>query len=92
MKPTRPSILEMRTTDNSCNQLIAVSICCNKGVSYFDSGDGSCLTTEMKDPRARSRILEFGKHDEILVPNCNGAYVPAWVAFRLGKEGDNGGM
>jgi hypothetical protein len=49
------------------------------------------------DPRARSRILEFAKHDEILhdeiqVPNCNGAYVPARVTFRLGKGRDHGGM
>jgi hypothetical protein len=46
----------------------------------------------MNDPRARSRILEFAKHDEILVPNCNGAHVSAQIAFRLGKGRDNGGI
>ena len=92
MKPTSTLDTEMCTTDNACNQLFAFPTCCNKGVGYSDGGDGSCLTTEMKDPRPRSRILEFAKHDEIWVPNCNGAYVPARVAFRLGKGRDNGGM
>jgi hypothetical protein len=49
----------------------------------------------MKDPRTRSRILELAEDNEILVPTCSGAYVPARIAFRdrKGKKGShNGGL
>ncbi len=49
----------------------------------------------MKDPRTRSRILELAEDNEILVPTCSGAYVPARIAFRdrKGEKGsDNGGL
>ena len=40
----------------------------------------------MKDPRTRTRILELAEENEILVPTCGGAYVPAEVALRQHKE------
>jgi len=55
---------------------------------------GGCTITEMKDPQVRSRILELAKDNEILVPTCSGAYIPAGIAFRqyLEKDKDNGGL
>jgi hypothetical protein len=37
-------------------------------------------------------MLELARNNEILVPTCSGAYIPARIAFRERKEKDNGGL
>jgi hypothetical protein len=75
--------------DNECDMLLPISVCCGKFPSYVQGG--LCVITEMKDLRVRSRILELAMDNEILVPTCNGAYVPARVALTRAKWRDNGG-
>jgi hypothetical protein len=41
----------------------------------------------MKNRGVRSRILELAKTETLLVPTCNGAYVPAEIAFGEHKNG-----
>jgi hypothetical protein len=80
---------EQCTEDNECDMLLPISTCCGKFPSYVQGG--LCVITEMKDPRVRSHILELAKDNEILVPTCNGAYVPARLAFRQAQVRENGG-
>jgi hypothetical protein len=70
--------------------LIPIFTCCGKFSNYVQGG--FCLIAEMKDQRARSRILALAEDNEILVPTCNGAYVPAKIAFKEGKRRDSGGL
>jgi hypothetical protein len=75
---------------NECDMLIPISTCCGKGGSYVVGG--ICLITEMKDPHVRTRILELARDTEILIPTCNGAYVPVRIAFGQARWMDNGGL
>ena len=70
--------------------LVPNSFCCDK--YHIPLPEDSCLFTEMKDPHARSRLLELAEENDILVPTCSGAYVPARIAFRENKGEDNGGL
>jgi hypothetical protein len=71
--------------------LLPIAVCCGKYPTYIDSG-ALCVITEMKEPHVRSRILELALENEILVPTCTGAYVPARTAFRKSKWRDDGGL
>lgn len=83
---------EACTIDNgeSCVVLEPTSYCCGK--YHIPLPMDSCLITEMKDPHARVRLLELAEENDILVPTCSGAYVPATVALREHKGKDNGGL
>jgi hypothetical protein len=81
---------EACTIDNECDLLLPISVCCGKFPNYVEGG--TCLLAEIKDPRVKSRMLELAKDNQILVPTCNGAYVPARVAFRKPEWRDNGGQ
>jgi hypothetical protein len=76
---------------NECDMLIPISVCCGK---YPNNIQGDyCVIVEMKEPRVRSRILELALDNQILVPTCTGAYVPARIAFRKSKwRDDDGGL
>jgi len=76
--------------DNECDSLVAFTVCCGKYPNY--TNNGLCGIAEMKDPRIRSRILDLAKNNEILVPTCSGAYVPARIAFREHRGKDNRGL
>lgn len=67
------------------------SFCCGKYQIPVYEGD-PCGLAEMKDPRARSRLLELAKDNEILVPTCRGAHLPAEIALRGRKENVRGGL
>jgi hypothetical protein len=73
-----------------CNILAPVSYCC--GRFPIDAPSDPCAFTKMRDPLVRSRILELAEENDILIPTCSGAYVPARIAFREHKEKDNGGL
>jgi hypothetical protein len=74
----------------SCNVLAPTSFCCGK--FPINTPSDPCLFTEMRDPHVRSRLLELAADNDILVPTCSGAYVPARIAFRGNKGKDNGGL
>lgn len=82
---------ELCATDNEdyCDMLIAFPVCCGKYNALVDTGD-PCLITELRDRRNRSRILELAIDDEILVPSCSGAYIPARIALREKRERGSG--
>jgi hypothetical protein len=46
----------------------------------------------MRDPRARSRLLELAEENDLLIPTCSGSYVPAKIAFRQRKDKQDGGL
>jgi hypothetical protein len=76
---------------NVCVPVNPITICSGvhnscKGYDAAEPGDDYCLSAEMKEPGAKSRILELAKINQILVPTCSGAYVPAKAAFREKSE------
>jgi len=70
--------------------LVPTSFCCDK--YHIPLPTDPCLFTEMRDPHVRSRLLELAEENDILVPTCSGAYVPARIAFREQKGKGNDGM
>jgi hypothetical protein len=74
-----------------CETLLPISVCCGRYGNYQDSG-ANCSLAKMKDPAVRSRLVELAKSNEILVPTCSGAYVPARIAFQQHKRIDDGGL
>jgi hypothetical protein len=77
--------------EDQCQILEPESFCCGKYNIYIDPGD-PCGFAEMRDPRVRSRLLELAEDNEILVPTCRGAYLPATVALRGRKEKVGGAL
>jgi len=67
------------------------SFCCGRYNILLDPAD-VCLIGELRNPRVTSRILEFAKDNEILVPTCQGAYLPAEIALRSHKGKIDGGL
>jgi hypothetical protein len=45
-------------------------------------GVGYCMMAELKGPKARSEILELARREDILVPSCQGIYLPAQFILR----------
>jgi hypothetical protein len=76
--------------EDPCTVLTPISSCCGAYQNY--QGGGPCLFTEMRSPSIRLQMLELARNNEILVPTCSGAYIPARIAFRERKEKDNGGL
>jgi hypothetical protein len=74
----------------SCMTMQIVSFCCGK--YPINTPIDPCLITKMNNPLVRRRILELAEDNEILVPTCNGAYVPAKIAFRDHKDRGYGGL
>jgi hypothetical protein len=77
-----------------CAVLQPISTCCQKYHNYVPNGPCGFADLIMHDPRVRSRILELAKDNEILIPTCSGAYIPARIAFReyKNRQKDNGGL
>jgi len=69
---------------DDCTMLVPYNVCCNAYPNY--QVGGGCSMAEMKSPRVRRRILELAEENEILVPTCSGAYIPARIAFRQYHE------
>ena len=76
--------------EGPCVYLGYTSWCCGQYMNV--QVQGRCLLAEMKGKRVRSRILELAKKNEIVVPTCSGAYVPARIALQEGGERNNGGL
>lgn len=43
---------------------------------------GNCEISELKNPEVRSRTLELAKRVRLLIPTCQGIYVPAIAALK----------
>lgn len=77
--------------DDLCIYLVPVYYCCQKYVNYEEAS--LCrIAKKMQDERYRSTILELAKYHEVLIPNCQGAYVPARLAFAHAQSKDAGTM
>jgi hypothetical protein len=68
----------------SCYVLEPIGYCCGKYRATWPIDP--CMITEMKDPHFRSRILEIAEENDVLVPTCNGAYLPARIALGQSRE------
>ncbi|SRR5581483_3878266 len=56
--------------------------CC--GVWIEKVGDGVCHIAELRSPETRAQVLLAAEQSDLLLPDCNGAFVPAeWL---LAKE------
>jgi hypothetical protein len=76
--------------DETCMVLVRTPYRCGK--YNIPIPTEQCLFTEIKSPGIRSRRLELAEENDILVPTCSGAYVPARIALRKQKGKDNGGL
>jgi hypothetical protein len=76
--------------EETCMVLVRTTYCCGK--YNIPTPTDQCLFTEMKSPGIRSRLLELAEENDILVPTCSGAYVPARIALQKHKGKDNGGL
>jgi hypothetical protein len=60
--------------------------CCGatRDVTLLDGTGGGaiCQVALMKDPKIRTQVLLIARTRRILIPTCNGAYVPAESALR----------
>lgn len=70
-----------------CQYFVKISWCCGAYQNW--SSPSNCLMTEMNDRSLRQRIFTLAKEEEILVPTCHGAYIPAMIAFKADLEGGN---
>jgi hypothetical protein len=72
---------------SACAVMNPVTICGRVGCKGYDVAEpgDDCLITELREPGVKSRILELAEADEILIPTCSGAYIPARIAFRQEK-------
>jgi hypothetical protein len=75
-----------------CDAMFPVSICCGRFDNFQDLGSGTCLFTEMRDKGFKAHIMELARENEILVPTCSGAYVPARVVFQQRDGANDGGL
>lgn len=56
--------------------------CCGiQGYSYLTDSGTTCEWAKLKDPGIRKELLELTANEDILIPNCSGAYVPATAAL-----------
>jgi hypothetical protein len=76
--------------EETCTTLTPYSYCCGKFSNVWPTDE--CLIAKLKDPHVRERILELAEDNEILVPTCSGAYVPANLVLRPHKGKSYGGL
>jgi hypothetical protein len=73
-----------------CQMLQPILACCGQYGNY--TSGSACLITKLRDPDTRSRILELAEGNQILVPTCDGAYVPAAIALRDRSKRKDGSL
>ena len=50
--------------------------CCGLNGTYWATEAGDCLFSLLKDKNAQSELIALARREEVLVPSCNGAYLP----------------
>jgi len=50
--------------------------CCGLNGTYYTAEAGPCYMALLKDKNAQSDLLALARKEQILVPSCNGAYLP----------------
>jgi hypothetical protein len=72
-----------RTSLNDCNFSVCdmyvktTTFCCSLRIRYFSGPGGPCLLANLKDPESRAKVRALAETEDILIPTCGGAYVPA---------------
>lgn len=63
----------------SCEYFVnTTTSCCGiQGYSYLTDSGTTCEWAKFKDPKMRQDLIELAKTENILIPDCRGAYVPA---------------
>jgi tRNA G26 N,N-dimethylase Trm1 len=62
---------------NVCTQLYQTSVsCCGIYYTTYVAG-GPCFVAELRDPAVQKQILALNQQTDLLVPTCDGSYVPA---------------
>ena len=75
---------------NPCLYFQPTTVCCGEYENYRWSGS-YCLLARLRDRGLRLRLVELARTGNILVPNCDGAYVPARMVLKALEAGDAGG-
>jgi len=65
---------------NGCELYIPVTICCGSFANYADGGP--CNYTKFKDPQSRMGLEELASAGDFMIPDCQGALVPASVMLK----------
>jgi hypothetical protein len=60
--------------------------CCGIEHTYLSDSGNICFISELRDSQVRSRLLLLAEKDDILVPNCKGAYLPLENLSRMAGE------
>jgi hypothetical protein len=68
-------------SSDNCYQYPRVSApCCGVVVRYYDIGSPTlCFIAKLKAPKVRSGLRELAQTQEILVPTCDGVFLPSNV-------------
>ena len=74
--------------DEECESFTATTFCCG-ALTHYEQDGWDCFGTEMQNASVQKHLLELAKTNEVLVPTCHGAYVPARIAFRQRKHEKN---
>jgi hypothetical protein len=67
--------------EDECEFWDPLAFCCARYNLKLNPGD-PCAFAKVKDPRARALLIELAEDNEILVPTCQGAYLPLEVVLR----------
>ncbi len=65
---------------DSCIFFERIDICCGAYQNYWPSW--YCWMATFKNKEVRSRLLQLASARQILVPDCQGAYVPARLMLK----------
>jgi len=60
--------------------------CCGIEHTYLAESGNNCSISELRDRQVRFRLLLLAEKDDILVPNCKGAYLPLENFSRMAEE------
>jgi hypothetical protein len=64
-----------------CSYVKTQTFCCG-AYQIQVYGGSNCIMTEYRDQKTSSKVLELARENEILIPSCSGALVPARLVLR----------
>lgn len=69
-----------------CYSFVSTSTnCCGIYQIYYDYSPWGCFWTKLQDAKFESKLAQLNQTEEILVPSCNGAYIPFQTAVKSKK-------